>query len=262
MMRALHTAASGMYAQQLNIDTISNNLANVNTTGFKRSRVEFQDLIYQSLQATGSVRNLNTVVPNELRVGHGVKSVGIEKMHSQGAPAVTNNPLDLLIEGEGFFKLRRADDSIAYTRDGSFKRSPDGRIVNSDGYSLDPDLTIPEDTLDISVSPDGLVEVRVVGSNNLDEIGQVELVRFSNPEGLRPIGKNLYIETDASGQPILGIADAEGFGAIQQGFLESSNVSVVEEMVGLIVAQRAYEINSKAIRTAEELLSLANNLKR
>ncbi|MDP8285178.1 MAG: flagellar basal-body rod protein FlgG, partial [Candidatus Electryonea clarkiae] len=209
-----------------------------------------------------SVRNLGTVVPNDLRVGHGVKTVGIEKMHSQGSPTQTNNPMDLMIEGEGFFKIRKADDSIAYTRDGSFKRSPDGRIINADGYTLEPDIVIPDDALELIMAPDGLVEVRLPGDNNLQEIGQIEMVRFTNPTGLRAIGKNLFIETDSSGPPLNGQPSLEGYGEINQGYLESSNVSVVEEMVKLIVAQRAYEISSKAIKTAEELLSLANNLKR
>ena len=202
------------------------------------------------------------MVPNELRVGHGVKTVGIEKIQAQGAPTLTNNPLDISIQGDGFFKVRRPDDTIAYTRDGSFKRSPDGRIITGDGYSIDPDIVLPEDTLETIISPDGLVEVRIAGETQLQEVGQIEMARFVNPVGLRPIGKNLYIETDSSGPPIYGTPGKDGIGEIQQGYLESSNVNVVEEMVKLIVAQRAYEVSSKAIKTSEELLSLANNLKR
>jgi len=262
MMRALRTAASGMYAQQLSIDTISNNLANVNTHGFKKSQVEFQDLIYQTIQSTHSVRNLGTVVPTELQIGHGVKPVAIEKSFTQGSPTQTSNPLDISIEGEGFFQIRRPDDSIAFTRDGNFKSSPDGRIVTSDGYIVDPEIIIPEDTLDITIDREGYVYASVWGTTEPIEVGQFELARFTNPAGLRSEGQNLYVETEASGIPILGQPGNEGMGSLNQGYLESSNVEVVTEMVNMIVAQRAYEISSKAIKTAEDMLALANNLKR
>ena len=262
MMRALRTAASGMYAQQLSIDTISNNLANVNTNGFKRSQVEFQDLIYQTIQSSHSVRNLGTVVPTELQIGHGVKPVSIEKSFAQGSPTQTDNPLDLSIEGDGFFRIRRPDGSTAYTRDGNFNRSPDGRIVTSDGYVMDPEIIIPEDTLDISIDREGYVYATIYGDSESQELGQLELARFTNEAGLRALGQNLFVETDASGIPISGQPGQEGFGEINQGYLEGSNVQVVEEMVNMIVAQRAYEVSSKAIKTAEDMLSLANNLKR
>ncbi len=262
MMRALHTAVSGMYAQQMYIDTISNNLANVNTTAFKKSDVVFEDLIYQTIQGSGSGSQGSGEVSSELRIGHGVKVVGIEKQHTQGAPTATGNPLDSIIEGEGFFVVRKSSNELAYTRDGNFKRSPDGQMVNAEGMFVEPNLNIPEDTLQVLIGPDGIVSVRVAGSVDLEEIGSFELARFTNPAGLRPIGKNLYEETEASGAPIIGQPGTEGFGELQQGFLESSNVSVVEEMVNMIVAQRAYEVSSKAIKTAEELLQIANNLKR
>jgi flagellar basal-body rod protein FlgG len=262
MMRALRTAASGMYAQQLSIDTISNNLANVNTNGFKKSQVEFQDLIYQTIQASHSVRNLGTVVPAELQIGHGVKPVAIEKSFSQGSPINTSNPLDLSIEGDGFFQVRKPDGEIAYTRDGNFKRSPDGRMVTSDGYVLDPEIVFPEDTMEVAIDREGYVYVTVEGRSESIELGQMELARFTNPAGLRSMGQNLYKETDASGIPILGVPGTDGFGDLHQGYLESSNVEVVQEMVNMIVAQRAYEVSSKAIKTTEDMLYLANNLKR
>ncbi|MBD3165931.1 flagellar basal-body rod protein FlgG [bacterium] len=262
MIRALRTAASGMHAQQMNLDTISNNLANVNTTSFKKSRVEFQDLIYQTTQASGSVRRLGTVVPTELQIGHGVKPVAIEKVHVQGSPTATYNDLDMAIEGDGFFQVRKADDTIAYTRDGSFKRSPDGRIVTSEGYTVYPELILPEDAMRVSISRDGVLSVQLVGATELVDIGRLELARFTNKEGLRSIGQNMYIESEASGPPIVGQAGMEGFGEIHQGYLEASNVNVVEEMVNMITAQRAYEINSKAIKTADEMMQQANQLKR
>ncbi len=262
MMRAIRTAASGMYAQQLYIDTIANNLANVNTTGFKKSKVEFQDMLYQVTESAGAVRNLGTVIPTELQIGHGVKPVAIEKSFTQGSPEPTDGPLDLSIQGDGFFKVRRADETLAYTRDGNFNRSPEGRIVNSDGYILDPDIVLPEDTVDIQITNDGYVSIRVVGALEMQEVGQIELAKFPNTKGLRAVGKNLFEETEASGPPIFGEPGTEGFGEIAQGYLEASNVQIVEEMVNMIVAQRAYEVSSKAIKTGEELLSLANNLKR
>ncbi len=262
MMRALRTAASGMYAQQLSIDTIANNLANVNTNGFKKSQVEFQDLIYQTIQATHSVRNLGTVVPAELQIGHGVKPVAIEKSFSQGSPVQTDNPLDLSVEGDGFFQVRKPDGSISYTRDGNFKRSPDGRMVTSDGYVLDPEIVFPDDTTQVAIDREGYVYANVYGRNDAIELGQIELARFTNPAGLRATGQNLFTETEASGIPILGNPGQEGFGDLNQGYLEGSNVEVVEEMVNMIVAQRAYEVSSKAIKTTEDMLYLANNLKR
>ncbi len=262
MMRALRTAASGMYAQQLYVDTIANNLANVNTTSFKKSDVEFQDLIYQSMHTAGSVRNLGTVVPTELQIGHGVRPVSIEKVFTQGSPSPTYQQLDIAIEGEGFFQLRRGDGTIGYSRDGNFHMSPDGRVVNSSGFTLDPELSIPEDTQTILINRDGVVSVQLIGSTESVDIGQIELAKFVNEAGLRAIGQNIYLESESSGPPIIGQPGSEGFGELNQGYLEASNVQVVEEMVNMIVAQRAYEISSKAIKTAEDMLYLANNLKR
>ncbi len=261
-MRALFSAASGMYAQQLNIDTIANNLANVNTAGFKKAKVEFQDLIYQTMRAAGSSSLAGIVVPTELQVGHGVRPVTVHKNFSQGAPQATENPLDIAILGNGFFQITMPDGTIAYSRDGTFKINNEGSVVTSDGYYLEPEIAIPIDTTSINIANDGTVSVLVVGSTEPQNIGQIELAKFINPGGLKNIGQNLYIPTEASGEPILGTPGQEGLGQLNQGYIESSNVQVVEEMVNMIVAQRAYELNSKSIRTSEEMLQMANNIKR
>ncbi len=250
MIRALFTAATGMQAQQLNLDTIANNLANVNTTGFKRNRVDFQDLLYQTLRPAG------------IQVGHGTRPVATQKIWSQGNFQQTENPLDLVIEGDGFFQVTRPDGTIAYTRAGAFKRDSQGQIVNSDGYVLQPALTIPEGTTSISIGSDGTVSVITAGQSTPQQLGQIELARFMNPAGLNAIGKNLFLPTAASGQATTGTPGLDGFGTINQGFLEMSNVSVVEEMVQMIAAQRAFEVNSKAIRSADEMLAISNNLSR
>lgn len=262
MIRAMRSAASGMYAQQLYIDTIANNLANVNTTGFKRGRMEFQDLIYQSVQGGGNSSERETVLPLELQVGHGVRPVAVQRSFEQGNILPTGNPLDLSIDGVGFFQITRPDGSVVYTRDGSFKVSPDGSLVTSDGYRIQPNIIIPADTAHIQIARDGTVSVILIGETEPRVVGQLELARFVNPAGLRSLGQNLYQETIASGPPILGNPGSSGMGTISQGFLESSNVQIVEEMVAMIMAQRAYEVASKAIRTAEEMLTIANNLKR
>jgi len=263
MERALRTAASGMFAQQLNIDVIAHNLANVNTTSFKRSRAEFQDLMYQILKAPVSAnQNENTQSPGEIQIGTGVQVVATLRDFKQGDLQPTDNPLDVAINGDGFFQVRKPDGTIAYTRDGSFKLSRDGRLVNSTGYILEPEIIIPETAVAISISRDGIVEILNSGETEPVEIGRIELVKFVNPAGLRSIGNNLYVETQASGQPIFGTPGSEGFGELMQGYLETSNVDIVEEMVNMIIAQRAYEINSKTIKTVEEMLQMANNLKR
>jgi len=262
MIRALRTAASGMFAQELHVDTIANNLANVNTTGFKRSEVEFQDLLYQTLQMAGQLNQQGVNVPVQIEVGHGTRPIATEKIFSQGDTVATDNPLDLAINGDGFFQILMPDGSIAYTRDGSFKVSADGRIVTSEGYLLQPDLVLPPDATEISVSRQGVVVVKTASSPEPEELGQIELARFVNPAGLSSIGGNLYVATAASGEPIVGVPGEEAMGTLLQGHLELSNVEVVKEMIDLIVAQRAYEINSKAIRSADEMLSMANNLRR
>ncbi len=262
MIRALNSAASGMFSQQLLIDNIANNLANVNTTAFKRSRVEFQDLIYQTLRSRGATQQLGAALPTELQIGHGVRPVAIQKCFEQGNILPTGNPLDLSIDGEGFFQITRPDGTAFYTRDGSFKISQDGEIITSDGYFLEPSITIPTDAMEIAIARDGTVSVILIGDIEPQIVGQIELVRFINPAGLTNQGQNLYRETVASGPPIPGTPGLEGLGQVSQGYLENSNVQIVEEMVAMIVAQRAYEVASKAIRTSEDMLSIANQLKR
>ncbi len=262
MIRALRSAASGMYAQQLFIDTIANNLANVNTTGFKRAKMEFQDLVYQTLQGGGDSQEVGTVLPTELQIGHGVRPIAIQKNFDQGNILPTGNPLDVSIDGEGFFQVSKPDGTIMFTRDGSFKVSAEGQIVTSGGYNVEPPIIIPTDTVNVSIARDGTVSVVLIGETEPEELGQLELARFINPAGLSSLGQNLMQETAASGPPILGNPGTEGMGQTSQGYLESSNVQIVEEMVAMIVAQRAYEVASKAIRTAEEMLTIANGLKR
>lgn len=262
MNRIMHTAASGMSAQQLNVDTIANNLANVNTPGYKKNRMEFQDLLYQTVRPAGTETLGDTQSPTELQVGCGTRPVATSKMYSQGDITETGNPLDLAIQGDGFYQIRMPDGREAFTRDGSFKISADGQIVNSDGFILEPEISIPLDTTSITVSRDGRVSAFVSGLNEPQEIGQIELVKFVNPGGLKNLGHNLYQRTTASGEYTIGNPATEGFGTVEQFYLEASNVDVVEEMVGMIVAQRAYEVNSKVIRTADDMMGLTNSLKR
>lgn len=268
MMRALWSAGSGMLAQQLNVDVIANNLANVNTTGFKKSRIEFKDLLYETLRRP-DVYQPGQGNPVGLQVGHGVKSSSTFRVFTTGNLQQTGNTFDLAIDGDGFFMVERPDGSRAFTRDGSFKLSIDGSdryLVTSEGYyvlSADEDyISIPEDVTDISISESGTITGKD-SSGAIQEIGTIALVRFLNPEGLLAIGNNLFEQTGASGEYILRATPEEpGFGSILQSFLELSNVQVVEEMVNLIVAQRAYEINTKAIQAADEMLGEANNLRR
>lgn len=261
MIRALWTAASGMQAQVLNIDVTSNNLANVNTTGFKKSRADFQDLLYETLRPAGVESADGTQVPTGIQVGHGARTVAVQKIFIQGGYQLTDNPLDIAIEGDGFFQIMQPNGEIAYTRDGAFKLNSDGQIVTSDGFLLEPEMAIPADTVAINIGIDGTVSVLQAGEIETADIGVVELSSFINPAGLSSIGRNLYIPTAASGDAVVGTAGQDGFGTIMQRCLERSNVSVVDEMVNMITAQRAYEINSKAIKTADEMLHMANNLR-
>lgn len=262
MIRALRTAASGMIAQQLNVDTIANNLSNLNTTGFKKSKVEFQDVLYQNVRRAGTNVSTENVVPVNLEIGYGSRPVSTSRIFSLGNMMRTDQPLDIAITGSGFFQVMRPDGSTAYTRDGSFKISADGRIVTNDGFFLVPDITIPQDSMEISIGIDGMFQTSLPGQTNPQDIGQIELAKFLNPGGLNAIGHNLLIPSASSGDAILGTPATGGFGELAQGYLEMSNVEVVEEMVNMIIAQRAYEINSKAIQTADDMASLANNLKR
>ncbi|MDL1891764.1 flagellar basal-body rod protein FlgG [Sphingobacteriales bacterium CHB3] len=262
MNRALRTASAGMGAQQLNVDTIAHNLANVNTTGFKKSRAEFQDLMYQTIKASGGASGNALRETNEIQVGTGTAPMATQKSFVQGDLQATSNPFDISIVGEGFFQIRKPDGTIAYTRDGSFKLSSDGTLVTSLGYVLEPGVSLSSDAQSFSVSRDGTVEVSDGSGDTPVRVAQLELAKFVNVAGLKAIGNNLFAETPASGAPMVGTAGTEGFGELQQGYLESSNVDVVEEMVNMIVAQRAYEINSKTVKTVEDMLQIANNLKR
>ncbi|MBM3317784.1 MAG: flagellar basal-body rod protein FlgG [Candidatus Eisenbacteria bacterium] len=261
MLRALRTAASGMSAQQLYIDVIAHNLANVNTTGYKKSRVDFEDLLYQTLRPAGN-GEAGTQVPAGLQVGHGTTLVAAPKLFSQGDSEPTGNPLDLLITGDGLFQVEMPDGSVAYTRDGSLRIDGEGRLVTAQGYAVSPEITLPQDAEALLIAPDGRVTVRQAGAADASEVGQLLLARFVNPSGLESLGGNLLRQSPASGDPILGAPGEQGIGTLLQGALERSNVNVVEEMIAMIVAQRAFEINSKAVRTAEELLSIANDIKR
>lgn len=262
MIRSLWTSATGMQAQELNIDVIANNLANVNTAGFKKSRAEFQDLLYESMRPAGAASSADTTVPTGIQLGHGTRPSAVQKMFGQGDFQNTQNELDWAIEGDGFFQIEMPDGDTGYSRSGEFKLDADGRIVNPDGFPLVPEITVPTDTISISVGMDGTVSVIQAGDATPTEIGTIQLARFVNPGGMRSLGKNLYSPTNASGDEITGMPGENGFGTLAQGFLEMSNVSVVDEMVNMITAQRAYETNSKVITTADDMLQLANNLKR
>lgn len=264
MMRSLWTAASGMTTQQFNIDTISNNLSNVNTTGFKKMRAEFEDLIYQTQVMAGTPATEITEVPTGVQVGHGARVAATQRMFEQGSLQATENKTDIALTGEGFFKIRLFDGTEAFTRDGSFKVDSERQMVTSNGYLLDPPITFPEQYIknSISISEQGRVTVKVPGNDDPIEVGQLELYRFVNPAGLNAIGDNLFKITGASGEAVPGIPGLEGMAQTRQGFLEMSNVKVVEEMVNMIVAQRAYETNSKAIQTSDSMLATAIGMKR
>ena len=262
MIRSMMTAATGMEAQQLYMDTISNNLSNVNTVGFKRSRVEFQDLLYQTIREPG-VRNFEGgMAPSGLEVGLGVRPAGTQRVFEQGSLNRTENPMDLAIQGEGLFQIMMPDGSSAYTRDGTFKLSSDGTIITSSGFQLLPQIVLPQGSQTLSVGADGRVSVMLPGDEMSTDIGQIELVRFINPAGLKSLGGNLYATTEASGLPIVSYPGEDGSGTIAQFYVETSNVQIVEEMVNMITAQRAFEIVSKSIQVAEEMLQVASNLKR
>lgn len=263
MIQALYTAASGMLAQQMNVDTISNNLANVSTTGYKKTRVDFQDLLYHTIKPAGSPPTAPGVQsPVPIQVGEGVRPVATPRIFFQGEMIQTDSPLDIAVEGDGFFQVLQPDGSIAYTRDGTWKRDSTGRIVTSDGLPLEPEIVIPPEATSIVIGRDGMVSVSIPSSNVNEQVGQIELARFLNPAGLHATGRNLFSTTEASGDPLTGIPGLEGFGGVTQGYLEQSNVKVVEELVNMIVAQRAYEINSKAVQTSDDMLQAANNIRR
>ncbi len=265
MIKALWTSASGMAAQQTNLDVVSNNIANVNTTGFKQSRANFEDLIYQNIKDPGVVSADGNRVPSGIQVGLGVRVSDVSKIFSQGSLKKTERDLDVAIEGPGFFKIELPNGGEAYTRAGNFSIDEEGYIVTSEGYKLQPNIQItsPETLVSISISPNGKVNaVRNEGGNQtVEELGDIKLYRFINPSGLKAMGQNLFLQTEASGESVEGDPNTDGFGRLLQGFLESSNVNIVEEMVNLIVAQRAYEMNSKGITTSDEMLRTVANLK-
>ncbi|MDR3627340.1 MAG: flagellar basal-body rod protein FlgG [Ignavibacteriaceae bacterium] len=259
--RALRTAASGMSAQELNIEVISNNIANINTTAFKKNKPQFQDLMYQQVSVSPINSESSTAVSgNTLQIGNGVQPTSTEKIFNQGDMTQTNNQLDLAISGQGFFQVKKPDGTYAYTRDGSFKVDSEGKIVTSSGYYLDPSVTIDENTLSVTIAKDGSVQATKVGGST-STAGNIELARFMNPGGLKSLGDNLYEQTEASGTPIIGTPNTSSFGSVNQGYLEASNVDIVEEMISMISAQRAYEINSKTVQTVEQMMQMANNLK-
>ncbi len=262
MIRSLYTAATGMLAQQTQIDTTSNNIANVNTIGYKKQRAEFADLFYQVMEYAGIGSGTTLGSPTGIEVGLGVRPTAITKMFSQGNFKETGNNLDMAITGNGFFQVELPDGSTAYTRNGAFKVDGNGSIVNSDGYKLLPEITIPPNTVTVSIGTDGTVSVLQAGDTEPNQVGQIELANFINPAGLHSLGDNNYIQTVASGDVVTGIAGLEGLGQIKQGFVEMSNVQLVEEMTDLITGQRAYEANSKAITTSDEMLQTVNQLKR
>jgi len=263
MMRAMGTAASGMKAMQTQIDTISNNLANVNTGGFKKSQAQFSDLLYETVVPGGQVSATGEARPTQVEVGHGVKLVATSKDFSQGTTVSTNNPLDLMIEGDGFFQLRLPDGSLAYTRDGSFKLDAERNVVTSLGYRLEPALQIPVDATEVGVARDGTVSVILQGdTETAQEIGRIELARFPNAAGMTARGSNLFQASPASGTPLLSNPGLDGMGEVASGYLELSNVETVDELVRMITAQRAYELNSKTITMADQMLQTVNGIKR
>jgi len=259
MEAALWVAKTGLDAQQTRMTVIANNLANVNTTGFKRDRATFEDLLYQSVRQGGAQTSADTTAPTGLLLGTGTRVVATEKLHAQGNLIQTQNSFDLAISGEGFFQILQPDGTLGYTRDGGFKISAEGVLVNSSGYRLQPELAIPQNAQTITIGADGTVSVQVFGEAQAQAIGQVQLARFLNPSGLQAIGENLFRETTSSGPPQVGIPSQQVNGQLIQGALESSNVNVVEEMVAMIETQRAYEVNSKAIEAVDGMLRFANN---
>ena len=260
-MRALSIASTGMLAQQTNVEVIANNLANMNTTGFKQQRAEFQDLLYQNIQTPGSQTSDNgAVAPNGIQIGAGVKTAAIYRITTQGDLKNTSNPYDVAVQGPGYFRIQQADGTDAYTRAGNFSLSPQGQLVTQQGQVVQPGIAIPQNTLSVSINAQGQVNATVAGNTTPQTVGQLELTRFPNEAGLNAVGDNLYLETPASGSPQAGVPGSPGYGTIQQGFLETSNVNSVDEITSLITAQRAYEMNSKVISAADQMLQDTSRL--
>jgi flagellar basal-body rod protein FlgG len=260
MMRSLHISKTGMEAQQTQLDVVSHNLANVGTNGYKRAHAVFEDLMYQTLRQSGAASSEQTQLPTGLQVGLGVRTVATSRQFSQGNLQQSSNPLDVAIKGQGFFQIQMPDGSTAYSRDGAFQVSATGQLVTNNGYTVQPGITIPANAQSVTVSNDGIVNVVLPGQPQPVAVGQIQLANFINPAGLEARGQNLFIETAASGGPTTGAPDANGLGALAQGFVETSNVNVVEELVAMIQTQRAYELNSKAIQTADQMLQRLGQL--
>ncbi|MDQ7988066.1 MAG: flagellar basal-body rod protein FlgG [Candidatus Dactylopiibacterium sp.] len=260
MMRALWVARTGLDAQQTHLDVISNNLANVSTNGFKRQRAVFEDLLYQTMRQPGAQSSQTTTIPTGLQVGTGVRPIASERIHTQGNLQLTDSSFDMAIQGSGFFQIQMPDGSTAYTRDGAFQRDAQGQLTTSSGYAVQPGITVPADALSITVGKDGTVSVTLPGQTDSTQIGNIQLANFINPEGLLSTGENLYIETPASGVPTVNTPGTNGTGFITQKYVETSNVNVAEELVSMIEAQRAYEINSRVVTTADQMLAKLSNL--
>ena len=256
MLRAIRTAATGMSAQQAGVDNIANNLANANTTGYKRSNIVFHDLLYETVQASGPGEASGTQ-PATMQMGHGAAAIATVRNFTQGSLIESGNVFDMAVNGDGFLQVQRPDGSIAYTRDGTLTRDAEGNLVTQAGLAIEPNISVPQEAIEVHISLDG-----IVSETDMTQVGQIELARFSNPNGLNAIGGNLFEQTEASGEPTIGTPGQDGLGSVMQGFVESANVDVVQEMVNLIAAQRAYEINSKMITTGEEMLQIANQIKR
>lgn len=261
-MRSLSTGATGMMAQQLNVEVISNNIANMSTTGFKRQRAEFQDLLYQNMRRPGSTSSdANTIVPSGIQIGVGVRTAGVYRINEQGNLTTTGNTYDLAISGKGYFQITLPSGETAYTRAGSFQVNAQGQIVTVDGYLLNPAITVPQGALSVNIDATGVVEARIAGQTNAQQLGQIQLATFVNEAGLEATGDNMFLETAASGQATVGNPNAVGFGVLRQGYVETSNVNPVQEITNLITAQRAYEMNSKIITASDEMLQTATRLR-
>jgi len=259
MSQALWIAKTGLEGQQNRLAVVSNNLANVNTTGYKRSRAVFEDLLYQNLRQAGGQTSEDTELPSGLSLGTGVRTVATQKLHTQGNFTQTNNTFDLAIQGKGFFQILKPNGDMGYSRNGEFQVNSAGQLVNSSGYRVQPDIIIPENSLSVTIGTDGIVSVTQPGNPAPAQVGTVQIANFVNPSGLQSIGGNLYLETGASGAPVVGNPDNNNLGSLIQGSIEGSNVNVVEELVNMIETQRAYEMNSKAISTADQMLQYVNN---
>lgn len=261
-MRSLDIGATGMLAQQLNVDVISNNISNMTTTGYKRRRAAFQDLIYQNIDRPGATSSdVGTIVPAGVQLGLGVRAGAVTRLHEQGPIQITENPFDLALTGDGFFQIQMPSGETAYTRDGTFQINESGQLVTAQGFLVEPNITIPTDAVDVDINLEGEVLVSLQGQTSTQNVGQLQLANFINPVGLSAIGDNLLVQTDASGAPTTGTPNQNGFASIRQGAVENSNVNIVEEITQLITAQRAYEMNSNVITTSDEMLQTVSNLR-